>query len=47
MAGTGVSYAIIPAEILLRRGRLRANSITRHTVGVVSLIHNTRGAAWT
>lgn len=46
MAGAGVSYAIIPAEILFRGGRLWANSVTRHTVGVVGLVNHTRGAAW-
>lgn len=47
MAGTRVSHSIIPTQVLLRRGRLWANPITGHTVGIVRLVYHTGGAAWT
>lgn len=47
MAGTGVGHAVVAAEILLRGGGLGADPVTRHAVGVVGLVHHTRGAART
>lgn len=47
MTGTGVGHSIIPTEILIRGGGLWANPVTCHTVGIISLVHHTRGAAWT
>lgn len=47
MAGAGVSHSIIPTKVLFRRRGLWANPITGHTVGIIGLIHHTRGAAWT
>lgn len=46
MAGTGIGYAVIPAEILFRGGRLWTNSVTCHTVGIIGLVNHTCGAAW-
>lgn len=47
VAGAGVGDSIVPTEVLFRGGRLRANPITGHAVGVIGLVHHTRGAAWT
>lgn len=47
MAGTRVSHSIISTQVLLRRGRLWANPVTGHTVGIIRLVYHTGGAAWT
>lgn len=47
MTGTGVGHSIIPTEILFRGGGLWANSVTSHTVGIISLVHHACRAAWT
>lgn len=45
MAGAGVDDPVVPTQVLLRRRHLWANSIARHTVGVICLVHDARGAA--
>lgn len=47
MTGTGVGHPIISTKVLLRGGGLRANPVTRHTVGIICLVYDTSGAAWT
>lgn len=47
MTGTGVGRSVIAAEILFRGGGLGADPVTRHTVGIIGLVHHTRGAAGT
>ena len=47
VTGTGVGHSIVPTEILLRGGGLWANSVTRHTVGIISLVHHACRTAWT
>lgn len=47
VTGTGVGHSIVPTEILLRGGGLWANSVTCHTVGIISLVHHACRTAWT
>lgn len=47
MAGTGVHNSIVPAQVLIRRGHLRAKPVAGHAVGVVGLVQYTRRASRT
>lgn len=41
----GIDDPVISTQVLLRRRHLWANPITRHTIRVICLVHDTRGAA--
>lgn len=45
MTRAGIDDPVVSTQILLRRCHLGANPITRHTICVICLVHNARGAA--
>lgn len=45
VAGAGVDDPVVAAQVLLRGRHFWANPITRHTVRVICLVHDARGAA--
>lgn len=47
MAGVGIHDPVIPAQVLLRRGHLRAEPVAGHAVGVVGLVQYTCRASRT
>lgn len=44
MARAGVHDPVIPAQVLLDRGQLRAQAVAGHAVCIVDLVHHARGA---
>lgn len=47
VTGAGVGHPVVATQVLFRGGGLRADPVTGHTVGVIGLVHHTRGASWT
>lgn len=45
MTRAGIDDPIVSTQVLLRRRHLGANPITRHTICVICLVHDARGAA--
>lgn len=45
VTGAGVHDAVVAAQVLFRGRHLGADPITRHTIGVVGLVHHAGGAA--
>lgn len=45
MTGAGIDDPVVSTQVLIRRRHLGANPITRHTIGVICLVHHACGAA--